>query len=101
MNKPITIGRITHWLLLLQEFDITIVDKPGKDNIVANFLSRLTIDDNCIPTKDSFPHECLFAISTYSPWYANIANFLVARKFPQYFSSKGKRNIIQQNATYT
>ena len=45
MNKPITLGRITRWLLLLQEFDITIVDKPGKDNVVADFLSRL--NTNC------------------------------------------------------
>ena len=26
-NKPITNGRITRWLILLQEFDITIVDR--------------------------------------------------------------------------
>jgi hypothetical protein len=30
MNKPVTTGRITRWLLLLQEFNITIVDRPGK-----------------------------------------------------------------------
>ena len=30
MNKPITNGRITRWLLLFQEFNITIVDRPGK-----------------------------------------------------------------------
>jgi len=38
MDKPITPGRITTWLSLLQEFDITIVDKPRKDNMVADFL---------------------------------------------------------------
>jgi len=38
-NKPITNGRVTHWLLLLQEFDITIRDQLGKENLVANFLS--------------------------------------------------------------
>lgn len=37
MKKPITPKRITRWLLLLQEVDITIIDKPGKDNVVANF----------------------------------------------------------------
>lgn len=82
MNKPITNGRITHWLFLLQEFDITIVDKPRKDNVVVDFLSRLTIADNCIPTKDYFPNEYLFAISTYSPWYVDIANYLTTGKFP-------------------
>jgi len=81
MNKPITNGRITHWNLLLQEFDITIVDKPRKDNAVADFLSRLTIDDSCTPTEDYFPDEYLFAISTYSPWYADIANYHFAGKF--------------------
>ena len=101
MNKPITNVRITCRLLLLQEFDITIVDKSRKDNVAADFLSRLNIDENCIPTEDSFPDEYLFAISTYSPWYADIANYLAARKFPEYLSSKEKRKTIQQSATYT
>lgn len=29
MNKPITNVRITRWLLLLQEFNITVIDRPG------------------------------------------------------------------------
>ena len=38
MNKPITNGRITIWLLMLQEFSITILDQPGKQNTVADFV---------------------------------------------------------------
>jgi len=45
MNKLITLGRITRWFILLQEFDITIIDKPGKDNLVVDFLSRLNADN--------------------------------------------------------
>ena len=30
MNKPNTNGRVTRWLLLLQEFNITVLDRPGK-----------------------------------------------------------------------
>ena len=30
MNKPITNGRITRWLLLMQEFNITVLDRPGR-----------------------------------------------------------------------
>jgi hypothetical protein len=41
MNKPITNARVTRWLLLLQEFDITIVDRQRKENVVADFLSLL------------------------------------------------------------
>jgi hypothetical protein len=39
MNKPITNGRVTRWLLLLQEFNITVLDRPRKDNVVDDFLS--------------------------------------------------------------
>jgi hypothetical protein len=39
MNKPITNGRVTRWLLLLQEFNITVLNRPGKDNVVVDFLS--------------------------------------------------------------
>jgi hypothetical protein len=77
MNKPITLRRITRWLLLLQEFDITIVDKPGKDNVVADFLSRLNTNAENLPVEDNFPDEHIFAIFTLTPWYANIANYLV------------------------
>lgn len=38
MNKPLTSSRVTRWLLLLQEFNITIVDRPGKSNVVAYYL---------------------------------------------------------------
>ena len=86
MKKHVTNGRVTWWLLLLQEFDITILEKPGNDNVVADFLSRLTIGDNCTPTKDSFLDEYSFSISTHSPWYADIANYLVAEKFQHHLS---------------
>eukprot|EP00253_Pinus_taeda_P028134 PITA_28134 len=53
MNKSVTNARVTRWLLLLEEFDITIVDRPGKENVVADFLSRLKTNEN-IPVDD-FP----------------------------------------------
>jgi len=39
MNKSIINGRVTRWFLLLQEFDISIIDKPGRENVVVDFLS--------------------------------------------------------------
>jgi hypothetical protein len=100
MNKPITNARVTRWLLLLQEFDITIVDRPGKENVVADFLSRLTPEDDT-PVDDSFLDEYLFAVSTHSPWYADIANYLVAGKLPPHLSHQEKRRIIHQSARYS
>ena len=88
MNKPITPGRITRCLLLLQEFDITIVDKPRKDNVVADFLSRINNNGENLPIVDNFLDEHLFAISTLTPWYADIANYLVAGNFPYHLSPR-------------
>jgi hypothetical protein len=68
--------RVTRWLLLLQEFDITILDKPGKDNVVADFLYRLTSNENEPSIEDFFPDEHLFVISTNTLWFVNIANYL-------------------------
>jgi hypothetical protein len=100
MNKPITNDRVTRWLLLLQEFDITIVDRPGKENVVVGFLSRLTLDDDT-PVDDSFPNEYLFSVSSHSPWYSDIANYLLAGKLPPHLSYQEKRRIIQQSARYS
>jgi hypothetical protein len=101
MNKPITNARVTIWLLLLQEFDITIVDKLGKENVVADFLSRLHINDDNSPKNDSFPNEHFFVVSSHSPWYVDIANYLVARKVPPHLSPRERRKIIQKSARYS
>ena len=100
MNKPITNARVTRWLLLLQEFDITIIDRLGKENVVADFLSRLNNSDDNLPVEASFPNEHLFAVSAHSPWYADIANFLAAGKLPAHLSKRERRKIIQQSARY-
>lgn len=100
MNKSVTNARVTRWLLLLQEFDITIVDRPGKENVVAHFLSWIKTDDNT-PGDDSFPDEYLFAVSSHSPWYADITNYQVVGKLPSHLSHQEKRKIIQQSAWYS
>ena len=74
MKKPITNARVTRWLFLLQEFDITIVDRPWKENVVTYSLSRLTYNDDDTPVEDYFLGEHLFAMSTFSPWYIDIPN---------------------------
>ena len=38
MKNPITNGRITRWLLFMQEFNITVLDRPGRENQVVYFF---------------------------------------------------------------
>ena len=95
MNKPVTNARITRWLLLLQEFDITIINRPGTENVVADFfLSHFTNSNGNLPIEDSFPDEHLFSVSARSPWYADVANYLATGKLPVHLSKREKRKII-------
>ena len=74
MNKPITNGRVTQWLLLLQEFNITVIDRHGKENLVADFLSCIQPEDGTKPVDDTFPNEHLFVVSVQTPWFTDISN---------------------------
>ena len=86
INKPITNRKITRWFILLQEFDITIFYKPGKDNVVADFLSRITNNSDDSPVEDSFLDDHLFVVSTHPPWYAYIANYLAIGELPHHLT---------------
>lgn len=97
MNKPITPGHITRWLLSLQEFDITIVDKLGKDNVVVDFLYRVENNVEGTPIKDSFLDENIFAISANTPWYVNIGNYLAIGKVPCDLSNRDQQKIIHHS----
>ncbi len=102
MNKPVVTGRVIRWFLLLQEFDVTILDMPGRENAVADFLSRLHQPDNePILIDDTFPDEHLFSISAKSPWYADIANYLVRCKLPPHFSPREHRKLVVLSEQYT
>ncbi|KAK1611869.1 hypothetical protein QYE76_035542 [Lolium multiflorum] len=63
MTKKDAKPRLIRWVLLLQEFDLHIVDRKGADNPVADNLSRLeNIAYDLVPVNDSFPNEQLAVI---------------------------------------
>jgi hypothetical protein len=101
MNKPITNARVTRWLFLLQEFNITVLDRPRKDNVVSDFLSRIKNEDDDIPVDDSFPDEHLFSLSANTPWFVDMENYMATRKLPSHLSPHEKRKIITQSANYS
>ncbi|GJS99986.1 reverse transcriptase domain-containing protein [Tanacetum coccineum] len=80
MNKQDAKPRLLRWVLLLQEFDITIRDKKGSENLAADHLSRLeNPHKDVLENKDineNFPLETLGVISNGStPWFADYANY--------------------------
>ena len=44
LTKQDAKARLIRWVFLLQEFNLQIKDKKGVENVVADHLSRLTID---------------------------------------------------------
>eukprot|EP00253_Pinus_taeda_P013938 PITA_13938 len=85
-----------------KQFDLTIVDKPSKENVVADFLSRVNFPvgkEGMV--DDQMPNEHLFSISVLSPWFAAIANYLVSAQFPPHLSSKEKRKIVRKSTPFT
>jgi hypothetical protein len=100
MNKPITNGRITRWLLLMQEFNITFLNRPGKENQVADFCQDSSPGE-IVPVSDNFPDEHLFAITVKTPWFADIANYLSSGKLPSISPQTEKKKIIRESARYS
>ena len=78
-----------------------IIDRPGKENQVVDFLSRINTSGEDVPVRDSFPDENLFYISIKSPWFVDIANYLSSGKLPSYLSHTEKRQVIKQSARYS
>ena len=57
LSKQDTKPRLTRWILLCQEFNRTIKDKKGVENVVADHLSRLVLESTShgLPIGDNFP----------------------------------------------
>jgi len=78
-----------------------VLDRPRKQNTVAGFLSRIQNTNEDSHVEDKFPEEYLFAVTTKTPWYADIANYLVTGKLPPHLFPSEKRRIIQESSKYS
>ena len=95
LSKKDAKARLIRWILLLQEFDITIKDKKGVENVVVDHLSRLEFNHSPEgpAINDNFPDEHLFSV-TKMPWYAHIVNYLVTNEIPSDWSAQDKRKFL-------
>jgi hypothetical protein len=75
--------RLIRWILLLQEFDIEIKDKPGVENSIADHLPRLHLEhDSSLPINDFLRDDTLLRVDNKDPWYADIVNFMASGYVP-------------------
>ena len=69
----------------LQEFNFEIKHKKGSENSVADHLSRLHVLRGG-DIGDKFPDEHLLAISSHTPWYVHIMNFIVTQSILEHWN---------------
>ncbi|KAJ9563430.1 hypothetical protein OSB04_008590 [Centaurea solstitialis] len=96
--------RLIRWILLLQEFDLEIIDRKGINNQVADHLSRLEKQDNQEPGTDiceTFPDEKIFVVKQLSaPWFADIVNYLACGIIPKELNKHARRKLIFDSKKY-
>ncbi|GJY13269.1 reverse transcriptase domain-containing protein [Tanacetum coccineum] len=105
LSKQDAKPRLLRWVLLLQEFDITIRDKKGTENLAADHLSRLeNPHKDELENKDineNFPLETLGVISSGStPWFADFANFHAGNFIVKGMSSQQKKKFFKDVKHY-
>nr|GEV05941.1 reverse transcriptase domain-containing protein [Tanacetum cinerariifolium] len=105
LNKHDAKPRLLRWVLLLQEFDITILDKKGSENLAADHLSRLeNPHKDVLENKDineNFSLETLGSLSCDStPWFADIANFHARNFIKKGLTSQQKKMFFKDVKHY-
>ncbi|GJQ94093.1 reverse transcriptase domain-containing protein [Tanacetum coccineum] len=105
MNKQDAKPRLLRWVLLLQEFDITIRDKKGSENLAADHLSRLeNPHKDVLENKDineHFPLETLGVISSEStPWFVEYENYHAGNFIIKGMSTQQKRKFFKDVKYY-
>nr|GEV55557.1 reverse transcriptase domain-containing protein [Tanacetum cinerariifolium] len=103
LNKQDAKPRLLRWVLLLQEFDITILDKKGSENLAADHLSRLeNPHQDVLENKDineNFPPETLGSLTSHNTqWFVDIANFHAGNFIKKGLTSQQKKKFFKDEA---
>ncbi|GJT53367.1 reverse transcriptase domain-containing protein [Tanacetum coccineum] len=88
---------------LLVEFDIEIKDRKCIENVAADHLSRIEIDESSDDSEvdDNFPGETLMEINPKNePWFADFANYLVADIIPKGMTYQQKNKFFSDLKHY-
>nr|GEZ98177.1 reverse transcriptase domain-containing protein [Tanacetum cinerariifolium] len=103
LNKQDAKPWLLRWVLLLQEFDITILDKKGSENLAADHLLRLeNPHHDVLENKDineNFPLETLGSLTSHNTlWFADNTNFHVGNFIKKGLTSQQKKKFFKDEA---
>nr|GEX65471.1 hypothetical protein [Tanacetum cinerariifolium] len=100
--------RLLRWVLLLQEFDITVRDKKGDENLATDHLSRLENPYQSVLDKkeinETFSLETLNMVSFHGNlstlWFAVFANYHAGNFIVKVMSSQQKKKFFKDVKHY-
>nr|GEV08269.1 hypothetical protein [Tanacetum cinerariifolium] len=100
LNKQDAKPRLLRWVLLLQEFDIIILDKKESENLAADHLSRLeNPHKDVLENKDINENILLENLGSLScdntSWFADIANFHARNFIKKGLTSQQKKKFFK------
>jgi hypothetical protein len=72
LSKKDAKPRLIRWILLLQEFDVAILDKKGSKYVVADHLSRMNREDDKELIEDKMKDDHLYRVLDKDTWMINI-----------------------------
>jgi hypothetical protein len=70
-------GKISRWIVILQEFDLDFVLETSKKSLVfAELISQLPIESGDVVPEESPIQRDMFLITSLDPWYGDILIYL-------------------------
>jgi hypothetical protein len=86
---------LIRWILLLQEFDLEIIDKKGCREFCGRPFVTSSVRGICrAAINDYMRDDTQLKVSTTDPWFANIINYIVPGYIP---SGADKKKIIRDS----
>jgi hypothetical protein len=103
-NKPTLSPKLTRWIINLMEFDIEIHHLPGRDNKIADILSRhpvgLPSENGVLPHYPSALYTMTSAAVDYEDSYLYIVEFLTTFEVPATISKQAKERLVKTAKQY-
>jgi hypothetical protein len=76
-------GKISRWIVILQEFDLDFISAKSKKSLVfAKLILELLVESGTIVPEESPIWGDMFFITSSDPWYGDILIYLHTLKCP-------------------
>jgi hypothetical protein len=101
LTRRVIGGKISIWIVVLQEFDLDFVSSKSKKSLVfVELISELPVESGDLVPEESSIRGDMFLITSTDPWYGDILIYLQTLKSPTSTSRDERRRICHQAKNY-